>query len=201
MQAIPSPKQLIIASGNQGKVQEFIEYFHQQWGEQGWSILPKPPHLEIEETGSTFLENACLKAKFTAIATQTWALADDSGLEVDALGGAPGVLSARYAPTDELRIARVLSELQVQGKDVCRSARFVCAIAIADPTGTIVHQAVGTCPGIIIDQPRGKYGFGYDPIFYVPEYQQTFAEMPRELKNQISHRARALAELRSQWQL
>ncbi|MFN3925759.1 MAG: RdgB/HAM1 family non-canonical purine NTP pyrophosphatase [Pseudanabaenaceae cyanobacterium] len=190
-------RRLVIASGNQGKVREFMEYFR---GED-WHILPKPPTVEVAETGTTFLENACLKAQQVAIATGLWALADDSGLVVDALDGAPGIYSARYGPTDTLRIHRVLQELHAKGENVSRSARFVCAIAVANPQGQIVNQAVGVCEGMIIEQPRGDHGFGYDPIFYVPEYQLTFAEMSSELKNQISHRAKALAELRSHWQI
>jgi XTP/dITP diphosphohydrolase len=193
-----SSQKLIIASGNIGKIKEFAEYFAQFPSIHGWQICPKPPEIDVEETGETFMENARLKAVETAIATQSWALADDSGLEVSALNGAPGVKSARYADTDELRINRVLQEIANHHD---RSARFVCAIVIADPQGQIVHEAQGVCEGIIIDQPRGEHGFGYDPIFYVPEYQQTFAEMPAQLKNKISHRAQALAHLRSQWQL
>ncbi len=188
---------IIIASGNQGKVEEFKEYFRLYFADAGVEVLPKPAEIEVAETGTTFLENARLKARHTAIATGEWALADDSGLEVMALGGAPGVKSARYADTDEARIARVLREL---GDSEDRCARFVCAIAIANPQGEIIYEAVGTCEGEITHAPRGDQGFGYDPIFLVPEYGQTFAEMPSELKNKISHRAQALAILQAQWQ-
>jgi len=189
-------RRIVIASGNQGKVEEFQQYFRRYFAD-GVVILPKPAELEIEETGATFLDNAKLKAYQTAIATEEWSLADDSGLEVMALGGAPGVKSARYADDDQARIARVLREL---GDRSDRSARFVCALAMANPEGHIVYEAVGTCEGQITHAPRGEHGFGYDPIFLVPEYGQTFAEMPSELKHRISHRARALAILQAQWQ-
>lgn len=178
---------LIIASGNRGKIEEFELYLQGL----GLGIFPKPSHLEIEETGHTFIDNARLKAAQTALATHHWALADDSGLAVDALHGAPGVFSARYGNTDRERIGRLLSELG----DRPSSAQFVCAIAVADPQGRIVAEAVGICKGEIIHTPRGEKGFGYDPIFYVPEEGLTFGEMSPELKGKISHRAHALAQL------
>ncbi|PLS69372.1 MAG: non-canonical purine NTP pyrophosphatase, RdgB/HAM1 family [Cyanobacteria bacterium M5B4] len=178
---------LIIASGNRGKVQEFEHYLQ----ELGLELFPKPDHIEVEETGTTFIENARLKASQTALAAHHWALADDSGLAVDALNGAPGVYSARYGTTDRERIDRLLSELGHRSS----AAKFVCAIAVANPQGTIVAEAVGECTGEIIHTPRGDRGFGYDPIFYVPAYGLTFGEMPAELKGRISHRAHALAEL------
>jgi len=190
-------RRIVIASGNHGKVAEFEEYFRVHCLNAELQILPKPSAIEVEETGTTFLENAKLKAVQTAIATKEWALADDSGLEVMALGGAPGVKSARYADTDQARIARVLREL---GDSSDRSARFVCAIAIANPQGQVIYEAVGICDGQITTQPRGNQGFGYDPIFFVPEYGLTFAEMSSELKNKISHRAKALAILQAEWQ-
>jgi len=190
--AIPNFPRLVIASGNLGKVAEFQEYFHRSFPDRHWHLLPKPPELEVEETGATFAENAILKAVHTAVHTRSWALADDSGLSVHALGGAPGVRSARYGATDPLRIQRVLREL---GTNPDRSAEFVCAIAVADPTGKVEAVAVGTCAGEILHHPRGDRGFGYDPIFYVPAYGLTFAEMPPDLKNQISHRAKALEKL------
>ncbi|MBD2578540.1 RdgB/HAM1 family non-canonical purine NTP pyrophosphatase [Oscillatoria sp. FACHB-1406] len=182
---------LIVASSNPGKVREMEAYLSQfDWK---WGLMP--PGLEIEETGTTFAENACLKASVVAKATGEWAIADDSGLAVDALDGAPGIYSARYAATDSERIARVLSEL---GNTDRRSAQFVCAIAIARPDGSIALQTEGICPGEILREPQGTEGFGYDPIFYVPELQMTFAQMPAEVKHEISHRARAFAVLLSQ---
>ena len=114
-----------------------------------------------------------------AKAVGKWAIADDSGLAVDALGGAPGIYSARYGKTDKDRIDRLLREL---GDTDNRQAKFICAIAIANPQGTIVLETEGICPGKILNSPRGNGGFGYDPIFYVPSQQQTFAEMFPETK-------------------
>jgi XTP/dITP diphosphohydrolase len=127
-----------------------------------------------------------------ALATGNWAIADDSGLQVDALGGAPGVYSARYGKTDSERIARVLRELDNQTN---RQAQFACAVAIARPDGAIALQSEGVCRGEILQSPRGNGGFGYDPIFYVPELQLTFAEMTPDLKRSISHRGKAIEAL------
>ena len=182
-------KKLVIASGNAGKIKEFRNYL----ANLGVTLILKPDSIDVEETGATFIENAHLKASQVAIATGEWAIADDSGLEVMALNGAPGVLSARYANTDSDRINRVLSELKDQAN---REAQFVCAIAIASPDGAIAADAVGLCKGAIADAPRGSGGFGYDPIFLIPEFQQTFGEIPPEVKAKISHRANALAILR-----
>jgi XTP/dITP diphosphohydrolase len=182
-------KKLVIASGNTGKIKEFRDYL----ADLGVALILKPDSIDVEETGTTFIENAHLKASQVAIATGEWAIADDSGLEVMALNGAPGVLSARYADTDSDRINRVLSELKDQAN---REAQFVCAIAIASPDGAIAADAVGLCKGEIADAPRGSGGFGYDPIFLIPEFQQTFGEIPPEVKAKISHRANALAILR-----
>lgn len=182
------PKLLVVATGNPGKLREMQAYLENS----GWELTLKPEELEIEETGETFAANACLKASQIAKATGNWAIADDSGLQVDALNGAPGVYSARYATTDSERITRVLREL---GNEVNRQAQFVCAVAIARPDGAIVLESEGICPGEILHAPRGDSGFGYDPIFYVPELQLTFAEMTRELKRSISHRGKAFTAL------
>ncbi|WP_375473287.1 RdgB/HAM1 family non-canonical purine NTP pyrophosphatase [uncultured Nostoc sp.] len=179
---------LVVATGNPGKLREMQAYLENS----GWELTLKPEELEIEETGKTFAANACLKASQIAKATGNWAIADDSGLQVDALNGAPGVYSARYATTDSERIARLLREL---GNEVNRQAQFVCAVAIARPDGAIVLQSEGVCCGEILHVPRGDSGFGYDPIFYVQELQLTFAEMTRELKKSISHRGKAFTAL------
>ncbi|QIR39114.1 RdgB/HAM1 family non-canonical purine NTP pyrophosphatase [Tolypothrix sp. PCC 7910] len=181
-------KLLVVATGNPGKLREMQEYLV----ESGWQLTLKPEELEIEETGDTFAANACLKASQVAKATKNWAIADDSGLQVDALDGAPGVYSARYGKTDSERIARVLNEL---GSEVNRKAQFVCAVAIANPNGVIVLQSEGVCHGTILHAPRGTRGFGYDPIFYVPDKQLTFAEMTPQLKRSISHRGKAFESL------
>ncbi|PZO45186.1 MAG: non-canonical purine NTP pyrophosphatase, RdgB/HAM1 family [Pseudanabaena frigida] len=183
-------QKLVIASGNTGKVEEFRTYL----ADLGVTLIAKPDSIDVEETGTTFIENAHLKASQVAIATNEWAIADDSGLEVIALGGAPGVLSARYANTDSDRINRVLEELNSTSN---RAAQFVCAIAIASPDGAIAADAIGICKGEIAELPRGIGGFGYDPIFLVPELQKTFAEILPEVKAKISHRAKALEILRS----
>lgn len=179
---------LIVATGNPGKVQEMSAYL----AAMPWELKLKPATLEIEETGSTFLENAALKASQVAAATGAWAIADDSGLQVDALGGAPGLYSARYGKSDADRIARLLREMEGQTD---RRAQFVCAVAIARPDGSIAFQTEGICPGEIATSPAGTGGFGYDPIFYVPEYGMTYAEMPPDLKHHISHRGLAFAAL------
>ncbi|MDY6782956.1 MAG: RdgB/HAM1 family non-canonical purine NTP pyrophosphatase [Cyanobacteriota bacterium] len=181
-------KTLIVASGNPGKVKEIQAYF----AELGWELYPKPDSLEVEETGDTFIANACLKASEVAKATKQWAIADDSGLSVDALDGAPGIYSARYGTTDRDRVARVLTEL---GNRQNRGAQFVCAIALARPDGSIALETEGICRGEILNAPRGTGGFGYDPIFYVPQQQMTFAQMSPELKHEISHRGRAFANV------
>ncbi|TFI50870.1 RdgB/HAM1 family non-canonical purine NTP pyrophosphatase [Mastigocladus laminosus UU774] len=181
-------KLLVVATGNPGKLREMQAYL----SNSGWELKLKPEELEIEETGETFAENACLKASQVAKVTGNWAIADDSGLEVDVLNGVPGVYSARYGKTDAERIARLLREL---GDQVQRQAQFVCSVAIARPDGAIVLQSEGICRGEILYSPSGDGGFGYDPIFYVPQMQKTFAEMTPEMKRSISHRGKAFASL------
>jgi XTP/dITP diphosphohydrolase len=181
---------LVVATSNPGKLKEMQAYLVDP--DLAWQLKLKPAELEIEETGKTFLENACLKASQVAKAMGEWAIADDSGLAVDALQGRPGIYSARYGKTDADRIARLLSEL---GAAANRQAQFVCAIAIARPDGSIALHSEGICPGEILNAPQGREGFGYDPIFYVPEQQMTFAEMPPELKHRVSHRGRAFESL------
>jgi XTP/dITP diphosphohydrolase len=179
---------LVVATGNPGKLKEMQAHLDGL----GWELQLKPDALDVEETGATFSENACLKASEIAKATGEWAIADDSGLAVDALNGAPGVFSARYGTNDSDRIDRLLNELK---DETNRNAQFICVIAIARPDGSIALQAEGICPGEILQAPSGTGGFGYDPIFYVPEQHQTFAEMPAEVKRQISHRAKAFQAL------
>lgn len=181
-------KKLIVATGNPGKLKEIRNYLI----ELDWKLQLKPDNLEIEETGTTFIENACLKASKVAQALGEWAIADDSGLTVDALKGAPGIYSARYGKTDRDRIERLLREL---GKTDQRQGQFVCAIAIARQDGSIALQSEGICPGEILSSPRGTGGFGYDPIFYVPQYKQTFAQMPPDIKRKVSHRGQAFEAL------
>lgn len=183
-----SMRKLIVATGNPGKLREMQQYLTGL----PWQLELKPTELDIEETGTTFSANAVLKASGVAKALSEWAIADDSGLMVDALGGAPGIYSARYGQTDEARINRLLREL---GDKQERKAQFVCAIAIASPDGAIALETVGICPGEILCSPRGDGGFGYDPIFFVPQQQQTFAEMSPQIKSKVSHRGIAFEQL------
>lgn len=177
---------LVVATKNPGKLGELQQYL----GTLAWQLQLMPPELDIEETGTTFQENAVLKATQAAAYTKKWAIADDSGLEANALGGAPGIYSARYGSSDEARINRLLDELEGQSD---RSAQFVCVIAIASPTGDTVVHAEGVCAGEILRDRQGTGGFGYDPVFWVPEVQQTYAQMPKAVKRELSHRGRAMA--------
>lgn len=188
MEIMTNNQLLVVATGNPGKLKEMQLYLQ----DLGWQLQLKPEELEIEETGETFIANACLKASEIAKATGEWSIADDSGLMVDALDGQPGIYSARYGKTDADRISRLLKEL---GSEQNREAQFVCAIAIARPDGTIALQVEGICRGEILHTPRGTGGFGYDPIFYVPAQQQTFAEMTPDIKRSHSHRGRAFQAL------
>ena len=189
---------LVIASGNAGKVREFSKLL----ADLGLHIQQQPEGLDVEETGSTFAENARLKAEAVARATGCWALADDSGLSVDALGGAPGVHSARYADSDTARIERLLEELaaKVAATQSARSAQFTAALALANPNGEVMLEVEGICPGTILQSPRGEGGFGYDPVFFVPEAGLTFAEMPHSQKAELGHRGRAFAALKPRLQ-
>lgn len=184
--------QLLLASQNPGKLRELQAILH------GLPIQLVTPaeigiKLDIAETGSTYAENAALKSKAYADICGLIALADDSGLEVDALNGAPGLYSARYAPapkaTDGDRRAYLLQNLLPHPRPW--TARFRATIAITLP-GDDTHFADGTCEGEIIPEERGDGGFGYDPIFYIPETGCTMAELPEDEKNRTSHRARAL---------
>jgi XTP/dITP diphosphohydrolase len=185
---IKSPKLLVVATGNQGKLKEM----QANMADFDLKLQLKPEELEIEETGDTFMANARLKAGEVAKFTGEWAMADDSGLAVDALQGMPGVYSARYAPTDKERIERLLQELE---DSTNRKAQFICALAIARPDGSIALEVEGICEGEIMYTPRGSGGFGYDPIFYLRDQNMTFAEMPPETKRSLSHRGKAFQAL------
>ena len=186
-----SARTLVIASGNAGKIREFAGLLEHL----PLTVNPQPEGMEVEETGLTFAENARIKARAVAAATGHWALADDSGLSVDALDGAPGVFSARYAESDPARIARLLQEL---GDTDNRSAYFSAALCIAAPDGSVLVEVEGRCDGVITTTPRGAEGFGYDPIFEVLGTGQTFAEMDRERKKSHGHRGRAFTLLEPQ---
>ncbi len=183
------PEKLIIATQNHHKVMELKSMLLGIPFELG-SLEAYPDYIAPEETGADFKENALIKAQSAATYTGTWAFADDSGLVVDALEGRPGIYSSRYAPDDASRIQRVLDELKSVSDDK-RQARFICAIAIVSSQGKswIVE---GKCEGIISHTPQGKYGFGYDPIFFFPELGKSFAELLPEEKNLISHRSNAV---------
>ena len=187
---------LLIATHNRGKLREYAELF------DGLPLHLLGPDdlgldLDVQESGATYADNARLKAQAYAQAVGLLTLADDSGLEVDTLDGAPGVRSARYAPgKDADRVTALLHALEqagATGED--RAARFRCVIVLMSPDGR-AWTTEGTCPGRIIDTPRGSGGFGYDPIFYLPTHGCTMAELATEEKNRISHRARAAQALR-----
>lgn len=174
---------LVIASGNPHKVAEISAMLDAA----GLRVAGQPPDLEIEETGDTYLANARLKAETVAGLTGCWALADDSGIEVDSLAGRPGLYSARYAPTDHERIHRLLHEL---GDSLYRGASFVSAMALANPEGITVATSEGICRGLVLRAPQG-HGPGYDPIFYVREAGASYAQLNAFQKSRFGSRGRA----------
>ena len=190
------PDKVVLASGNKGKLREI----NQILGGLGMQALPQSDFdvSDAEETGLTFVENAILKARHAARATGLPAIADDSGLEVDALRGAPGIYSARFAgpgATDADNVQKLLRSLQ-DVPEAERTARFQCLMVFMshaeDPTPLICQ---GTWEGRILHQPSGENGFGYDPVFFVPSENCAAAELPPEVKNRLSHRGQALAKL------
>lgn len=192
------PRRLVIATGNPGKLREFQALL------EGLSFAPVSQAslgvIAPEETGSTFLSNALLKARHAAAATREPAIADDSGLEVDALGGAPGVYSARYAglgaddAANNAKLLRSLTEIP-PGE---RRARYRCVLVYVDgPDDSSPLTADGVWEGTIVETPRGTGGFGYDPHFWLPELEMTAAELDPGEKNRLSHRGRAMRELRA----
>ena len=187
---------MIFATGNMGKLREIKDILG-DIGEEIISMKEAGIDVDIEENGMTFEENAVIKAKAIMELTGQMVLADDSGLEVDALNKEPGIYSARYLGTDtpyEVKNQNIIDRLQgVEGD--ARSARFVCAIAAAFPNGEVIVTR-GTIEGVIAKEPAGTNGFGYDPIVYVPEYGMTTGQMEPEAKNRISHRGKALEEMK-----
>ncbi len=187
---------ILIGTTNPNKLKEICEILRdlpvELIGPEKFAPLP-----EVVEDGKSFHENAVKKATEWARATAQWTMAEDSGLEVDALGGEPGVLSARYAgegatyEANNLKLLKALEGVPMER----RTARFRCAIALAGPDG-LVFVVEDECAGLIAEESRGEHGFGYDPVFYLPEYGKTFAELGPEIKNQISHRTRALRKFR-----
>ncbi|WP_270584678.1 XTP/dITP diphosphatase [Bacillus smithii] len=190
-------REVVIATKNKGKALEFEQMF-QPFQIQVKTLLDLPEFPEIEETGATFEENAIIKAESVMKETKAMVMADDSGLVIDALDGRPGVYSARYAgpeKDDEANIQKVLRELE--GVPLSkRTARFYCALALAIP-GRETITVNGTCEGFITFEKKGANGFGYDPIFLVQGYERTMAELLPNEKNKISHRAEALANMRT----
>jgi XTP/dITP diphosphohydrolase len=187
---------LVVGTNNAGKIRELNELLAdlpvEIAGLDNFENI-----ADVEETGETFAENAILKATDYARQTGFWALSDDSGLEVEALEGAPGVYSARYAgegAVDRERIAKLLGELAATG-DRTRRARFVCVMAVADQNGEIRYLAEGVCEGAIAPAPSGANGFGYDPIFVPDGFTETFGELSSTVKQEISHRARAIKKI------
>ena len=189
-------QRLLVATHNRGKILEYRALLSDlplavTWlDEQGIAE-------DVEETGATFVANASLKAAAYAQLTGLWTWADDSGLEVDALDGRPGVYSARYGGpglSDADRYRRLLAELAAIAPEQ-RTARFRCVIALAIPGGPI-YTAEAAVEGLIVDEPRGAHGFGYDPVFFIPDQQRTMAELEPAIKNRISHRGRAAVEAR-----
>lgn len=187
---------ILIATKNAGKIKE-IERSLEKLPVDLQSLDNFPEIVEPQETGATFMENAILKARFYAEQTGIRALADDSGLEVEALHGAPGVLSARYAgenADDARRIEKLLNELNESPAEN-RRARFVCAMAIADAKGEVLFTATGVCDGRIAGRAGGTNGFGYDPVFIPDGFSNTFGELDTATKQRLSHRARATGEI------
>ena len=184
---------LVLATRNRGKVRELDEMLRERKEIKVLSLVDFPDAPDVVEDGETYQANAAQKATVIAKYTGCLTLADDSGLEVDALNGSPGVHSARYAgegATDAERISKLLDALK-SVPDGQRTARFKCAVALAEPDGH-AHVAVGVCEGRILREARGSHGFGYDPVFVPSGYNQTFAELGEDVKNRMSHRAKAL---------
>jgi XTP/dITP diphosphohydrolase len=185
---------IILATQNQGKLRELQELL--EAGIEVLSLLDIPDWEDVEENGATFADNAALKARAAAQRTGLIALADDSGLEVDALDGAPGVYSARYAgetKDDERNIDKLLHLLEAIPEDK-RTARFRCALVVATPSG-VEYLTEGALEGQILTQRRGSDGFGYDSVFYLPEFSKTMAELTLTEKNTLSHRAQAFRKV------
>lgn len=181
---------ITVASGNSHKVEEMngINPFKE-------IVLKKiEGDFDPVEDGKTFEENAIIKAKEASILVKDFSLADDTGLCVDALNGAPGLHTARYAPTQEEKIKKLLMALDGVPFEK-RTARFICCMVLTDKDGNVVHKTVGKVEGYIAEKAAGCGGFGYDPIFYVPEYNMTLAELPDGEKNKISHRFNALVPM------
>ena len=197
---------IVLATSNKHKVQEINDIVNnslplleerggvrcQQVHDSGIEFILPPEGFDPVEDGETFEENSRIKALAAWEISKNWSLADDSGLCIKALGGKPGIHSARYAETPQKRIERVLNEMQGIKE---RDAEFVCAMTLVNPEGKVVFSCKGICEGSITEKPAGVNGFGYDPIFLVKGDKRTMAELSEEEKNQISHRSRALNQI------
>ena len=181
-------KRLYLASKNKGKIEEYKKLLLRV----NCQLLLQPESIEVEENALTFRENAIKKATIVSKETNNYAIADDSGICIDALDGKPGIFSSRYAENDQKRIERVLNELDGEKN---RGAFFVANICVCSPYGDVILESEAKCYGNIILEPRGKNGFGYDPIFEESSSKLTFAEMNNEIKDLCSHRAKALKKI------
>ncbi len=180
-------KKVVIATTNVHKVEEIKEIA----GDIGIEFVCAPEGFEPVENGETFAENAYIKAREAALMTGMYALGDDSGLCVEAMGGAPGIFSARFARTTKSRIEKLLGILKDVPEEK-RGAKFVCSMVLVDPEGRKLKGVDGSVHGTIGFEPEGLHGFGYDPVFFIPAYGKTMAQLPADVKNEISHRAMAL---------
>ncbi len=192
--------QVVLGTRNRKKLEEMLAILGdlQSSGLEFTDLTRRPDAPEVEEDGATFEDNARKKASHLSRALNQWILGEDSGLVVPALHGRPGVQSARYAGRhgdDAANNAKLLAELAALPDD-CRAAFYVCTIALADPKGDIQVVTEGRCHGMMTKELRGQGGFGYDPLFLIPEYHRTFGELNSRVKHALSHRARALAKLR-----
>ena len=181
-------KRLYLASKNQGKIEEYKKLLL----DVNCQLLLQPESIEVEENGITFRENAIKKASEVSKKTKNYAIADDSGICIDALDGKPGIYSSRYAENDQKRIDRVLKELDGEEN---RGAFFIATVCVCSPSGNVILESESKCFGNIINKPRGNSGFGYDPIFEEISSKLTFAEMNNELKDACSHRGKALKKI------
>ncbi len=183
---------IVLASLNKHKVKEINEIIRNLTNNQEIEFVLPPEGFDPVEDGETFEENSYIKARAAWEISKNWSLADDSGLCIDALGGKPGIYSARYEETPQKRIDRVLRELQGVKN---RSARFKCCMTLINPEGEKVFSCTGICEGSIAEKQSGTHGFGYDPIFLIRGSGETMADLPDNEKNRISHRARALGQV------
>ena len=190
-----SDRRIVLGSRNKKKTQEVAEIL----ARFGFTIVPVtefPGVPEVDEDGLTFAENAAKKATEVAISTGQWVIGEDSGLQVDALNGAPGIYSARFSgpeATDEKNNEKLIAEL-AGIPDERRGAGYLCSIALSDPQGVVRIAVEGTCRGRILTDANGSGGFGYDPYFLIPEYHQTFGQLSSRVKHRLSHRARAFGK-------